>query len=356
MYAVISLRRIAPQILMVVTCIIIAGATPLLSAPMCPQPVELEVIDLINQQRLSAGLAPLAAEMRLVEAAVLHSEDMALHNFFDHTGSDGSSPWDRFAKAGYSMIAGAENIAAGYGTPAAVVTGWMNSSGHRANILNRSVRDIGVGYVFYSPSPYGSYWTADFGSSSDVGRILPDFFDVSPEHWARNFIRILACHEIAVGCGNGNFCPEDRVTRAQMAVFLVKSLAVQPSDICSGNVFGDVNAETVGVDFCRYIETLAALGITSGCGNNNYCPGSDVSRAQMAVFIIRALGESPSACTGQGFGDVTAQSVGEGFCGFIEKFATLGITSGCGSARYCPFDSVTRAQMAVFLLRAFLAN
>ena len=356
MDAAISLRRIGPQILMGVTCIIIAGATPLLSAALCPQPVELEAIDLINQQRLSAGLAPLEAEMRLIEAAVLHSEDMALHNFFDHTGSDGSSPWDRFTRAGYPMTAGAENIAAGYGTPAAVVAGWMNSSGHRANILNGSVRHIGVGHVFYSPSPYGRYWTADFGSSSDGGRILRDFFDVSPEHWAGNFIRLLACHEITVGCGNGNFCPEDPVTRAQMAVFLVKSLAVQPSDMCSGNVFGDVNAETLGVDFCRYIETLAALGITSGCDNNNYCPGSDVSRAQMAVFIIRALGESPSVCTGQRFGDVTAQSVGEEFCGFIEKFATLGITSGCGSGMYCPFDSVTRAQMAVFLLRAFLAN
>ena len=353
MHAVIFLRRIAPQILIVVACIIIAGAMPL-SAEMCPQPVELEVIDLINQQRLSAGLAPLEAEMRLVEAAVLHSEDMALHNFFNHTGSDGSSPWDRFARAGYPMIAGAENIAAGYGTPAEVVTGWMNSSGHRANILNRSVRHIGVGYVFYSPSPYGSYWTADFASSSDVGRTLPDFFDVSPEYWARNFIKNLACHEITVGCGNGKFCPEDRVTRAQMAVFVVKSLAVQPSDICSGNVFGDVNAETVGVDSCRYIETLAALGITSGCGNNNYCPGSEVSRAQMAVFIIRGIGETPSACTGQRFGDVTAQSVGEGFCGSIEKLATLGITSGCGNAMYCPFDSVTRAQMAVFLVRALL--
>ncbi len=354
MHALIRyLRRPGPKVLITVVYVVITAAIPL-SAAMCPQPVELETIDLINEQRLNAGLAPLAAELRLVEAAVLHSEDMAVNAFFDHIGSDGSTPWQRFARAGYPMIAGAENIAAGYGTPSAVVTGWMNSSGHRANILNRSVKHIGVGYILYSPSPYRSYWTADFGSSSDSGQVIPEFSDVGTQHWARNFIRILACHGITVGCGNGSFCAGEPVTRAQMAVFLAKSLGIQAPDICSGTVFGDVNAETVGGDFCRYIEKLAALGITAGCGNNNYCPDAEVSRAQMAVFITRALGASPGTCTGQIFGDVDAQSVGEGFCGFIEKFGALGITSGCSSGMYCPFDSVTRDQMAVFLTKAFL--
>jgi hypothetical protein len=76
----------------------------------------------------------------------------------------------------------------------------------------------------------------------------------------------------------------------------------------------------------------------------------------MAAFLIRARGESPAACTGLRFGDVTAASVGAEFCGYIEKLAASGITSGCGNGKFCPFDPVTRAQMAVFLWRAFWAD
>jgi len=341
--------------MLIILFIFMAGAAPL-GAEMCPQPVELEVIDRINRERENAGLSPLAAEVRLGEAAFLHSEDMAFHNIFNHTGSDGSSPWDRFARAGYPMTRGAENIAAGYGTPAAVVEGWMNSSGHRANILNGNVKHIGVGHISHSASDYGRYWTADFGSSSDAGRTIPEYFDVAPGHWARAHIKILACRGITAGCGGGDFCPDDPITRAQMAAFLVRTLSVSPAETCSGAVFEDVSLETVGADFCRYIETFRDLGITSGCGDNDYCPEGEVSRGQMAVFILRARGESPSACTGLRFGDVSAASVGAEFCGYIEKLAALGITSGCGNGNYCPHESVTRAQMAVFLWRAFWAD
>ncbi|HEY8482177.1 MAG TPA: CAP domain-containing protein [Spirillospora sp.] len=120
---------------------------------------EAAVVSLTNAERAKAGCGPLRVDQRLVTAARRHSADMAAHNYFSHTSRNGDSPWDRMAAAGYHD-AGAENIAKGYATAAAVVRGWMNSPGHRANILNCSLRAIGVGRA---DGPGGPYWTQNFG-------------------------------------------------------------------------------------------------------------------------------------------------------------------------------------------------
>jgi uncharacterized protein YkwD len=129
------------------------------------QTIQDDVVRLTNAERQKAGCQPLTAVSQLNMAAQRHSEDMAAHNFIDHTGSDGSTMVTRVEQAGYTGWRGlAENIAAGYQTAEAVVAGWMNSSGHRANILNCGLRDIGVGYATNPNSTYGVYWTQDFGS------------------------------------------------------------------------------------------------------------------------------------------------------------------------------------------------
>ncbi|MFZ5923265.1 MAG: CAP domain-containing protein [Chloroflexota bacterium] len=126
---------------------------------------EAEVIALFNAERAKVGAAPLAANARLAVSSQRHSNDMACNSFFDHTGSDGSAPWDRMTQAGYTWIMAAENIAAGYSTPASVVAGWMASNqGHREAILNPDYEDVGIGYAYKSGSPWGHYWTADFGA------------------------------------------------------------------------------------------------------------------------------------------------------------------------------------------------
>ena len=102
----------------------------------------------------------------------------------------------------------------------------------------------------------------------------------------------------------------------------------------------------------QFIESLAASGISAGCGGGNYCPDGPVTRAQMAVFLERGMNGSgfvPSPATGAVFSDVDA---GTFAANFIEKLAADGITSGCGGGNYCPDATVTRDQMAVFLLRA----
>lgn len=117
------------------------------------------VLALVNDQRKAAGCAPVTADARLDALATAFSDDMAARGFFDHTDPDGHSPWDRAKAAGISNLGG-ENIARGQATAEAVMTAWMNSPGHRANILNCQFTKLGVGVHTGSGGPW---WTQDFG-------------------------------------------------------------------------------------------------------------------------------------------------------------------------------------------------
>jgi uncharacterized YkwD family protein len=120
-----------------------------------------QVVDLTNQQRAANGCGALKVNATLAQVAQAHSADMAANNYFSHDSQNGQSPFDRMTAAGYHFSAAAENIAAGQRTPSDVVTAWMNSEGHRANILNCTYTEIGVGYA--TGGSYGTYWTQDFG-------------------------------------------------------------------------------------------------------------------------------------------------------------------------------------------------
>ncbi|NJN93094.1 MAG: CAP domain-containing protein [Anaerolineales bacterium] len=115
---------------------------------------------LINAERTSRGLAPLAFDALLAQAAEAHSQDMINRNFFSHINPDGLDPGDRVANAGYSASTVGETIGAGYTTPAAMLTGWLNSPGHRDILLSPNFTEIGLGYV--TGGTYGHYWTAVF--------------------------------------------------------------------------------------------------------------------------------------------------------------------------------------------------
>ncbi|MET9827713.1 CAP domain-containing protein [Streptomyces sp. NPDC006385] len=121
-----------------------------------------EVVDLTNRERARAGLRPLAVDPALGTAAQDYSADMAARAFYSHTSPEGSRPWDRAAAAGSPMRSIGENIACGQRSPAEVVEGWMNSPGHRANILKRDFTHIGVGFA--GGGPAGTYWTQLFGA------------------------------------------------------------------------------------------------------------------------------------------------------------------------------------------------
>ena len=173
-----------------------------------------------------------------------------------------------------------------------------------------------------------------------------EFLDVPTTSPYYNSIKTIALQGITAGCGGGNYCPDQSVTRDQMAVFLIRALG-ESAPAPASQRFADVPPAS---PYYPFIDRIAALGITAGCGGGNYCPSASVTREQMAVFLVRALGESTPAPASQRFADVPPTSI---YYPFIDRIAALGITAGCGGGNYCPANPVTRAQMAVFLVRAF---
>ncbi|WP_369387077.1 CAP domain-containing protein [Streptomyces sp. CG1] len=138
--------------------------TALWAAPLTPDALSstaAEVVALTNAERGRAGLPPLTTDSLLTVAAQAHCADMVARDFYDHTSPDGSQPWDRAAAAGSRLRTIGENIACGQRSPAEVVDGWMNSPGHRANILKREFGHIGVGFT--GGGRAGTYWTQLFG-------------------------------------------------------------------------------------------------------------------------------------------------------------------------------------------------
>ena len=180
-------------------------------------------------------------------------------------------------------------------------------------------------------------WVSDFLDSADASFFYP-------------YIVTLVANGITAGCGGGNYCPNADVTRAQMAVFLLKAkhgVCYAPPP-CAGT-FPDVACPSL---FADWIEALAAEGITGGCGGGNYCPGNVVRRDQMAAFLLKAEhgpGYTPPACTGV-FLDVPCPSQ---FAAWVEQLSIENITGGCGGDMYCPSNPNTRGQMAVFITKTF---
>jgi hypothetical protein len=177
------------------------------------------------------------------------------------------------------------------------------------------------------------------------------FSDVPPSNPYYDYIENVAYNDITSGCGGGKYCPAASVTRAQMAVMLLKSEhgSAWTPPAATGTVFSDVHTNTFAA---AWIEELAAEGITSGCGGGKYCPNAAVTRAQMAVFLLRTQHGSdytPPPATGI-FGDL---SLTDPFTPWIEQLSNEGITAGCGNGNYCPNQPNTRGQMAVFLVRTF---
>ena len=168
-----------------------------------------------------------------------------------------------------------------------------------------------------------------------------------------DYVNTVARNGVTAGCGGGNYCGTASVTRAQMAVFLLKaehgSTFLPPS--CTGT-FTDVACP--GGFAVDWIEQLAFEGITGGCGGTNFCPNNGVRRDQMAVFLLKAEhgpAYVPPACVPPGvFPDVACPGQ---FTNWIEQLAAEAITGGCGGGNYCPLNPNTRGQMAVFITKTF---
>ena len=162
--------------------------------------------------------------------------------------------------------------------------------------------------------------------------------DIAGHHFV-NEILWLAEQGITAGCTAYAFCPNDHVSRGQMAAFLSRALELPAASV---DLFDDDNSSTHEND----INRLALAGITAGCASRAYCPNDHVSRGQMAAFLSRAL-ELPAASVDLFDDDNSSTHEND-----INRLALAGITAGCASRAYCPKSPVTRAEMAAFLYRA----
>jgi len=198
------------------------------------------------------------------------------------------------------------------------------------------------------PQPYALVVSGNISMEGGV------FQDVPPGFWAEEDIYKIYNAGITKGCFQNplRYCPEDIVTRDQMAVFLGRGIhgsSFTPSP--ATGIFDDVPASRWAAD---WIEQFYNDGITNGCPFPNYCPSSPVNRDQMAIFLLRAKhGSSYTPPAAEGiFEDVP---VTYWAADWIEQLYQEGITTGCTQSplRYCPENTVTRAQMAVFIVRTF---
>ncbi len=177
------------------------------------------------------------------------------------------------------------------------------------------------------------------------------FADVPPSNGFFDAINLLYGRSITAGCGTAPrlYCADRNVTRAEMAVFIIRS--VMGGDNFGYNGTPYFNDVPVAHPYFRWIQKMKELGITSGCTASDYCPDAWITRAQMAVFIIRArygAAEPYSFPQTPYFNDVPP---GDGYFSPIQKMRQVGITAGCGNTAFCPDAPATRGQMAVFLMR-----
>jgi hypothetical protein len=182
------------------------------------------------------------------------------------------------------------------------------------------------------------------------GCTYPAYADVATADAFYGYIEFMREAQYTSGCVPGMYCPNDPVTRRQMAAFVERvKKAANYNPPATGTAFTDVPA---GAQFAGYIEGLKADGITSGCTATTYCPDDPVRRDQMAKFILKGKCGSAyvPAARPSAFSDV---ATGSTFSDYITKLTLLGITSGCTATTYCPGAYVTRAAMAKFLEKAF---
>lgn len=204
----------------------------------------------------------------------------------------------------------------------------------------------------------GTNTISNVASPSCTGDDCPTFADVPSSHWAWQDIERLYNSGITAGCGTNPliYCPDSTLTRAQMAVFLLRGIhgaSYSPPPVGSSTGFEDV---PVTYWAAAWIKQLTAEGITSGCSYNPplYCPEGIATQAQIAVFLLRSkYGRGytpPTVGNSTGFNDVPTNYWA---AAWIKQLKVEGITTGCGGGNFCPESYITRAQMAGLFVRTF---
>ena len=234
---------------------------------------------------------------------------------------------------------------------------WRNQPNYEGNEFSfASVRTPGKTALMDPETSTSGYYRSFVGNPNvTTGQVL-DGSPASPppppaypvmsvfnDIWDSSFVSSIQWiydQKITAGCSATRYCPVSPVTRGEMASFIARTMQLPAA---TKDHFWDDDGKTHE----GAINRIADAGLTNGCGPGRYCRDASVSRAQMAAFLVRALG-LPSTTK-----DYFDDDDGNSLEGAINAMAAGGLTSGCGERRYCPSSAVTREQMAAFLLRAF---
>jgi hypothetical protein len=320
-------------VVVALTAVLVATSMPLVSAAAVdPVSAELQFVDLINQERRQRGLTPLVTNGDLVAGARLQANAIRNAGRLYHNPDLGS------VTSGWTKLG--ENV--GYGsTVSGLHIAFMNSPGHRANVLDPAYTHVGVGVVVDG----SRIWVAEVFMHSKTASVqqqttfTPPFRDDDGLPYESD-IMALAKAGITTGCSVDRYCPHGYVSRGEMASFLQRALDLKPPTI-------DFFWDDTSSGHHAAINALAFNGISSGCGSGRYCPTMTVSRGEMATFLVRALGLPPASRSY--FRDVS----GSGHESSINALAAAGISTGCGTGVFCPWAGLTRGEMATFMVRAF---
>jgi hypothetical protein len=289
---------------------------------------EKEFIALANIERAKVGLGALTerSEIRTVArtwSATMASTTQLAHNPNYSTQITG---WQRVS----------ENVGRGP-TVAAIHKALMASDGHRRNILDDRVTQVGVGVVIQD----GRVWvTQNFrrpqSNVTHAAPTLTTFGDVSSRSAHAGSIGRITAAQVETGCSPARFCPDDTVTRGQLASMLVRALGIPAT---TERRFTDVSGP-----YAEDIEALAAADITNGCAVDRFCPDQLLSRAHMASLLARSLSYGPAPSP---FVDAPSNHAGA-----IGALHSRGMIKGCSATRFCPTETVSRAQTASMLAGA----
>jgi hypothetical protein len=269
------------------------------------------------------------------------------------TGVSTAPPYSDFAVAATGITGAAVSGVSGDGAVYTVTVSTGTGLGTiRLDVLdNDTILDLAANPLGGAGAGNGDFNT---GQSYNVRKAL--FGDVPVSFWAWQFIERLYNAGVTTGCSASplNYCPANTVTRAEMAIFILRGIhgpSYSPPAVGLSTGFTDV---PITYWAAAWIKQLAVEGITNGCGVGIYCPTSGVTRDQMAIFLLRGKHTSaynpPDVGLTTGFNDVP---ITYWDAAWIKQLAMEGITNGCGPSLYCPKNLVTRAEMAVFLVRAF---
>ena len=335
-----SVRRLASTFLtatLLTATLVSTGAAPVAAAD------GATFLAAANAQRAAAGSGPVALHGLVDQIAVERANEVAAAQQLGH---DFPALIARFAQLGICWEAIGEIVARnGTGSVATFISQWMNSTVHRTVMLDPNYTHAG-GYSMMGAD--GRHYAVMIFARVCGATTPPPppptpgpggFYDTHGTIFGAD-IEWLVASNITTGCATAYFCPTSPVTREQMASFLTRADGL-PASVADW--FVDDATSMHQPD----INSIASAGVTTGCASLYYCPRTNVSREQMATFLVRELHLAPTS-TDYFVDDEWSMHEGD-----INSLAAAGITTGCGGGRFCPSAAVTREEMAGFLHRAF---